>query len=242
LNRQQDVLKVLDKANVLINGFERVYQNSKSTEDEIDNIDVTSCLTCLHNALNYIAVYLSTTIKDCKKKPKCIYFPYGRTQHDYLSMLQKNLPGLDSQYHPIIESVQPHKCDDNWLIQLIKLNNINKHDHLSKYERKASSTTITTFNKFNIIMGDDASITAKHWIIEGQIVNPQGSFTLTNKKSNADIDAELPLLKGGIQREREWVRFKTNDSESNDILELLTKSHNKISDLAKNVFLIKPSN
>ncbi len=141
MKRQSDVIELLGEANRLIVDVEKTYEKSKNSEtiDVISRPKVKSCFEHLRSVLDYVAQDLYETIDSARKSNRdSVYFPYGKNAETYQQKLKQNLSGLDSKYLPILESLQPHVCGDDWLIQLCRATNLNKHRQLQNQERRNS--------------------------------------------------------------------------------------------------------
>ena len=236
MNHQSNVLELLDEARELLVGVEKAYAQAKTAESVVvvARPKVKSCLEHLRSALDYIAHDLSETT-DPAKRPKRVYFPYGKDSGLYLNSLRQNLPGLDPKYHSVLESMQPHSCGDEWLIQLCHVTNFNKHVQLQDQERRNSLESTTKIG--NIVhMEGGASVTIGKLVVDGVHVNPKGPLVLTGAKPVAEIVSELSLPIP-VQREYKWVKFVLTGSDV-DVLELLQKSHQKINQFTANVYSI----
>lgn len=236
MNHQSNVIELLNEVRDLISGIEQAYVQAKTAESVVvvARPKVKSCLEHLRSALDYIAHDLSETT-DQAKPSKQVYFPYGKDAKLYQESLKRNLPGLDSKYLPALESLQPHVCGDEWLIQLCKANNVNKHIRLENQERQNSPESTTKVGNIARIEGG-GSVTIGKLFIDGVHVNPKGPLVLTGTKPVAEIESELSLPIP-VAREYKWVKFVLANSGV-DVLELLKKSHDRIQQFTDELYSI----
>ena len=237
MNHKSNVLELLGEARELLVGVEQAYAQAKTAESVVvvARPKVKSCLEHLRSALDYIAHDLSETT-DPAKRPKRVYFPYGKDSGLYLNSLRQNLPGLDPKYHPVLESLQPHSCGDEWLIQLCHVTNFNKHVRLQEQERENSPESVTTVGSNIARFGPGSSITIGELIVDGVRVNPTGPLHLDGSRPVAEIQSEV-RSDIHVRREYRWVKFVLMGSGV-DVLELLQKSHDRIRQFTNEVYAL----
>lgn len=237
MRHKSNVLELLDEARELLVGVEHAYAQAKTAESVlvVARPKVKSCLEHLRSALDYIAHELSETT-DPAKRPKRIYFPYGKDSGLYLNSLRQNLPGLHPKYHPVLESLQPHSCGDEWLIQLCHVTNFNKHVKLQDQERRNSPESITNVGNLVHGIGPGSQVVFENCFFNGMPIARSGKLVITSDKPVAEIERELgvPIP---VTREYRWVKFVLTGSGV-DVLELLQKSHNRIRQFTDEVYSI----
>jgi hypothetical protein len=119
---------------------------AQSTLGQIDKVLLKNSLENLRSVLDYAA-------QDVRKKQLAItgnkvggnkvYFPYGQTESDFKSSIQRNLPNLRNDLpdvYLLLEDIQPHRSGDNWLVDLCKITNEVKHNGLSKTKNQKQIT------------------------------------------------------------------------------------------------------
>lgn len=236
MERQSDVNELLDEAKELLTQVKNTYVQAETSEEIVlvARPKVKSCLEHLRSSLDYIAKDLSDSTKS-SKTPRNVYFPYGKDKNIFNKRLSENLPDLNVIYHPIIESIQPHSCNDNWLLHLCKTTNFNKHTELQGQER-ANSTKSTTKIGNLIHMDSTSSVTIGKLIVNGKHVNPQGPLVLTGDKPVSEIRNEL-IIDLPIERKYEWVKFVFKGTQI-DILSLLEQAHKEIQIMSNRVYSV----
>lgn len=236
MEHQANVQELLEESKSLLAGIEQAYAEAKTAEAiiVIARPKVKSCLEHLRSSLDYISHDLSETT-DQTKRPKKVYFPYGVDSTRFLESLNRNLPGLDAKYLFALESLQPHKCGNDWLIKLCKSTNINKHVRLQKQERVNSQESTTSIGNF-IRMDGQSSITIGKLILNGQQANHKGPLVLTGAVSVSEIQDQL-TIPVPILREYKWVKFVFEGTKC-DVLELLKDSHQRIENFTTKVYTI----
>ncbi len=236
MKRQVDVNELLNETGGLLKQIETTYNEARSGEEiaRVARPKVKSCLEHLRSALDYIAKDLSEHTKS-EKTPRNVYFPYGKNQKIFNQALEKNLPSLSEDYRAIIESIQPHKSMDNWLLHLCKTTNFNKHTELQEQERQNSPNSITNIG--NLIQIDStSSLTVGTMFVNGKHVNPKGPLELKGDNSIAEIrdqlDIEIP-----IERKFEWVKFLLKGTQI-DILSLLRHAQSEIQIMSDKIYSV----
>ena len=229
MERYEDIQELLKTVQSNINQIELEYKKAKQ-DDELKTILrplVKSTLEHLRSILEYATqdIWLSYNSKSNKK----LYFPYGKDRHFFNKSINKNLPRIKKikpNIYNLISNLQPHKCQDNWLIELCKQTNFNKHDKLSLQKRKNSKNSRTTIgNMFQI--DATSSITFSNCSINGV---PVGSETPVHIHGEMDTKTikdkiNLPI---NISKEFDWVEFRFENSAI-DTLQLIKKSYQEIS-------------
>ncbi len=108
------------------------------------------------------------------KFPEKIYFPYGQKENHFRKSIKRNLPNIKPNLpniYAILESIQPFKSKNNWLVNLCELTNEAKHNNLSKTQKHktasvmqpgisiqgASNITLSN-NRINGVLQDDVVV------------------------------------------------------------------------------------
>lgn len=217
MKRLESAHELLDEVAELIVGVEAAYVHAKTTQSVvvIARPKVKACLEHLRSVLEYIASELAETLS---VKPKRWYFPYGSDPKLYAESLQRNLPGLDSKFKPLLESVQPFICGDAWLLHLAGASNFNKHVSLQEQERKNVDPQSLRIGNLVHIEGG----TIGQLIVDGRLINPKGPLTVETEAIDLRVPAGHPVTK--TYRD---VKFILKGSGV-DLLELLRTSHGRI--------------
>lgn len=236
MKRQSHVNELLDEAKELLCQVRNAYVKAETNEDIVlvARPRVKSCLEHLRSSLDYIAKDLSESTQS-SNTVRYIYFPYGKDKKNFDKSLNRNLPDLDAIYRPIIESIQPHSCNDNWLLQLCKTTNFNKHTELQGQERTNSPKSTTKIGNM-IHFGSTGRATINKLIVDGKHINPKGPLVLTGGKPVSEIQNEL-IIDLPIERKYEWVKFVFKGT-SIDILSLLERAHKEIQKMSDKVYLV----
>ncbi len=235
MKRQANAQELLEESASLLRGIRDACTKAQTTESIVvlARPKVKSCLEHLRSSLDYIGHDLSETTNP-NKRPKKLYFPYGSNQKLFLESLERNLPGLDPKYLPIIESLQPHVCGDDWLVRLCHVTNFNKHVSLQEQERKNSPESSTKLG--NLIHMEGGTVEIGNLIIDGVRANPKGPLILNSSRTVAEIQSNLSLPIP-VSRKYKWVKFVLTGSQI-DVAELLERSHHEISQFTANIYSI----
>jgi len=110
---------------------------------------VGSCLTALRSCMEYCSqdiyeIVLKPTdgLTDEARNKKNKYFPYGKDELGFKSMVGNYLPNLklkSLQVYDLVESIQPHKLQNKWLYNLCITSNTEKHDTSPQKREDADS-------------------------------------------------------------------------------------------------------
>ncbi|MEN5305287.1 hypothetical protein [Pseudomonas sp. TWI628] len=218
----KDSTEVLDEAERLTREIESHYHAARFAEGELSvkRVQVKAAIECIRSALEYTAqdIWRSYT-----KKQNSVYFPYGEDLSSFQKGVKKNLPDVDVQapeLYRLIESLQPHACGDNWVYQLCKASNYNKHNGLSEQVRKNSqSNRLEIGNVFSFV--DCEGITLKNCSIDGVPIGKSAVVKISNSDTMEDL---MKQITPGITlaREFQWVEFHLEACDR-DLLELLKR-------------------
>ena len=213
-----DCTELLSHTKELLTAIKAEYAKAKTTESivAIARPKVKTCLEHLRSVLDYIAADLAETLP---VKPRRCYFPYGRDQALYQQSLKQNLPGLNDKYAALIEGLQPHACNDSWLVQLAGASNFNKHIKLDIQERENVDPTLRIGN----LVAIGGSFQIGQLIVDGVLVNPTGPLTGNSSVSEVrNLSPSVPVTKVYAS-----VRFIFKESGV-DVLDLLERSQTRI--------------
>jgi hypothetical protein len=232
MERYPDIVELLEEVQGDIEVISASYEKARNDEDQAKILrpKIKSCFEHLRSALEYSAqdIWRSYT-----KKQTSVYFPYGKTEEDFNRSLGKNLPALKEQapnLFELVEALQPHKCGSEWLYELCRHTNFNKHDRLSPQKRENSSNSNTSLGCIVKNYGNatssftDCSYNGLPMAIGGTLEVSANRRVSEIKK---DLFVPIPVL-----REFDWVEFKI-DGSLFDILALIKTSHSEISKFTK---------
>ena len=229
MERYPDIAEVLVSVGVGMKEISREYDAARIDEgkDSVLRTKVGHCFEDLRRCLEYSAqdVWSSYT-----KKKNSVYFPYGSTEDIFHKSVKKNLPALKEQApaaYELIESMQPFSDGNDWLAELCKHTNFNKHNRLSPQVRKNSDASSTTFGNIARV-SNGGTIILDGATYNGVPMSKTGKLTISCDKSVAEMRENINIPVSLI-REFDWVRFEV-DGSLRDILDLITYSHSRITD------------
>ncbi|MGF6127209.1 hypothetical protein QF019_002418 [Pseudomonas frederiksbergensis] len=228
MERYPDILELLEEVKVDIDIISASYERARNDEDQLKILrpKIKSCFEHLRSALEYSAqdIWRSYT-----KKKNSVYFPYGKTEEDLNKSLNRNLPALKDQspiLFDLVEALQPHKCGSEWLYELCRHTNFNKHDRLSPQKRENSANSNTTFGCIVKNYGSsDSSFTDCYY--NGIPIANSGTVEISAKRRVSEIKKDL-FVPIPVLREFDWVEFKIEGSLF-DVLKLITTSYSQVS-------------
>ena len=236
MDRQQDISELLSTVSASISTLEDSYEQARS-EDENKSISrplVKSSLEHLRSILEYSAQDIWHSYNT---EPRRLYFPYGKKASNFKSSSQNNLPKLKIEkptIYCLIESLQPYKSNDDWLIDLCTQTNFNKHNQLSRQERVNSSNSTTDVGNLTQINNNTGSSTFTGCTFSGETLGVMGKATISNEMSVEEIKKNIGIPME-VKREFEWVEFHFENS-TKDTLLLLKTSHEKISEFIRKLY------
>ncbi|PHQ24042.1 hypothetical protein CLH62_18170 [Marinobacter guineae] len=115
------------------------------SDGELNRILLKNTLENLRSVLDYLAqdivIKLKTKPKNGNLSEK-VYFPYGQRENHFNNSVKRNLPPLkedEPKIYDLLESIQPFKSKDNWVVDLCSLTNDAKHNSLSKTESQENT-------------------------------------------------------------------------------------------------------
>ncbi|MBC8346526.1 MAG: hypothetical protein ISR89_07235 [Candidatus Marinimicrobia bacterium] len=170
-------------------------------------IDVKNVMENLRSCLDYMAQDIAEEIivpyrtannlSDLKR----VYFPYGKNKQSFEQSVSRNLPNLESinkNVYFLIESIQPHSCNNTWLYDFCAILNSNKHDSLSPQERKEKQSYKVGRK------GSGPAISAP----AGAIKAPPEAISIGGAPVVFDSNTGIPLQTPGLEvNVTTWVSF-----------------------------------
>lgn len=232
--REEDISALLAEVNSNISTIEEEIEKviSDKSIKEVLKPKVKSCLEHLKSCLDFCAhdIY-ELILQPILGVPKGnIYFPYGRTFEDFFRALNNNkfkqLRRYSEAVYTLVESIQPFKAKNDWLIDLCSSTNYNKHDRLGNQER-ADGLILGTGTSPIIKVDDKSSVTFVDCRFDNKEVNK-----LTIDKGEVETDADLDKLGLYIIS---WVDFTFKDTGIN-ILNLLKESNKYINEFQTKLY------
>lgn len=187
-----------DGVDELLTTVEAMLDKAKA-ENKCSRPDAKSMFEHLRSSLEYIAQDINESLPTPKKG---VCFPYGRSEQAFTKSIIRNTPNLN-QYFPkiydLISELQPHKCNDHWLVIMCDLTNEAKHNNpLKTKEEKKRSYNISVpgiklngFGGPNLVMRNVTGYGNKVDDIE---IN-DGALTVTK---NGDIAAHISIEENNI--------------------------------------------
>jgi|GEM_PF-604485 len=233
MERYQDITELLEAVESNIKNLKKSYDKAKKDEEQKEVLRpiVKSSLEHLRSILEYSVQDIWFSYNSNSKKR--LYFPYGIRESLFKEQIDKNLPELAKRrpnLYALIESLQPHKCGDNWLIELCDQTNFNKHNKLSSQIRKNSerSTTIIGGGAIRIDgNGDGGTVTFIDCNVNGIQVGHGKPAVISDDMSAKKIQ-EIIGAPISVTKEFEWVEFRFENSTI-DTLMLIKKAYTEIS-------------
>ena len=146
--------------------IEKISKEKKASS--INKVALKNVLENMRSILDYIAQDILNKLKQNPKNNKLsnkIYFPYGQKENHFKISIKRNLPNLKKdmpELYDLIESIQPFKLKNNWIVDLCELTNEAKHNNLSKTKDDKS---ITVKNKLGNITA------SKNLVMQNNYVN-----------------------------------------------------------------------
>lgn len=227
MDRYDDIKELLDTVEANISTLRVKYEEARKAEN-VKNVLrplVKSTLEHLRSALEYSAQDIWSHYNTKSKK---LYFPYGKDEALFQANIKRNLPNLKVEYpkiYSLIESLQPFKCNDDWLKQLCDQTNFNKHNRLTEQVRKNSESART--NVGNLVSMSGGSVTFNNCSYNGMPLGHDKPAVISSEMSVDEIKKSIAIpIK--VEREFDWVEFHFQDSAI-DTLNIIETSHEKIS-------------
>ena len=232
-NRHQDILELLSAVHDIITELESAIEKAgkDSAIKEVIRPKIKSALEHLRSCLDYCAtdIYENVLSPNMIKRPRKLYFPYGKIESDFYSSVENKLPKLKDLRNDIythLESIQPYKLQDDWLIHLCNMANEHKHDR-PKHQKRLDSLLLSSGGCRAFKVGKGSNVTLQNCSIQGNTI---GWLTTDGSHVLSDTDLE----KSGIQVEIE-TDFMFSDTDIS-VINLLRKSHKNITDFMEKLY------
>ncbi|MEH7131025.1 hypothetical protein V7103_22810 [Neobacillus drentensis] len=188
---------------------------------------IEHCRSILEYCAQDIFQYIIPEQKRQKKmssKNKNVYFPYGKNKNKFKESIERNLPGMPlGVLYNLIEDLQDYKRseEDKFLLLMCSLTNENKHNHLSRNQRKGKKY----IKVGNFIMADETSTV----VVNNSFINgvPTGNFKIKNANIEGDINPLL--LRDAIKWESGTYVFKDTNKAIISFLNFCLEEVNKFS-------------
>lgn len=224
MHRQNDVLELLNEVKINIIDLEKKINDAKS-DSHISNVlkpKVKTSLEHLRSCLDFCAKDIFSIVLRPKLGERNVsYFPYGSNKEEFLKSLKKHgfllLKNYDAVIYSLVESIQPHECRNNWLYNLCRLTNSNKHDRLST-QKRLDGLALTSNDKTIVHVDNTSTVVIQNSIFDGKYVE-----RLVLDKGQVALDG---LIEDGLSI-IDWTEFVFKDSGIN-IIELITRSSENI--------------
>lgn len=228
MNRYDDIHELLTEVATASKELEAAYKIAAMSEDvqSVLRPKVKSSLEHLRSCLEYCAQDTYEAI--VKGQVKRLYFPYGKDEATFKKSVKNHLPNLETlapRVFHIYESVQPHKSQESWLIDLCDHTNFNKHDSLTKPERVNSPSGLTSIGDMGILKGV-GTVTFTNSYIGGAPVGFNQPLVINNSIPISEMQKQLPSHMK-VAREFDWVEFRFPGTPI-DALALISKAYTEI--------------
>lgn len=219
-----DIQELLDEAKKSILEVKQAQTVSK--------VKVKNILENLRSALEYCAQFINQSLPNPKSGN--IFFPYGEDETTFKGSVNKNFPQLVStspSLYNLLETLQPHRCGDDWLVVMCKATNEAKHkkslDISTNLQTDSRVTAVSIPGVINF-RGNGLRM-SNNWV-NGRRID---DFELTNGKLNTTFRGSVsPNLEFEIIENKIFVL----DNYQCDLVELLEKSYRNISSFAEELF------
>lgn len=229
---KEDVFDLLDYTEKQIINLK---ENSKFSK-----VDVKNILENLRSTLEYCAQFINYKLSLNKNG---INFPYGENEQKFKIQLIKNLGNLQKispKLYCLIESLQPHKSNNNWLVVMCKATNEVKH-------RKSLNIKEENYDKKKITHLEIPGVNLGQFWID-QINANKFKIEFTNMSFNNLPMDDFIINDGEIVTKREGVisPFFTFEIVNNkifiledysyDLIELLDTSYMNVNNFSITLF------
>jgi len=227
MERYQDCIELLDTVEHNIKSISEKYEKAKFDEElkSVLRPLVKSSLEHLRSILEYSAQDIWSSFNS---KDRRLYFPYAMKQELFSINVKKNIPNLREKkpfIYSLVESIQPHFCGDNWLIELCDQTNFNKHNKLTPQIRKNSDKSRTNVGRL-ISMSEGSAVTFNNCSYNGVRLGHGQPAVISSDMTVNEIQKSIGI-QVPVTREFEWVEFRFPNSSS-DTLSLIKKAHYEI--------------
>lgn len=201
----------------------------------ISKVKVKNILENLRSSLEYCAQYINSNLLNRQTK---VYFPYGKTEGQFRKSINRNFPSLKKlipDIYALIESLQIHQSNNNWLIIMCEATNTAKHNRALDVEKIYSETRL--MKEISIpgaihLSNVGGTISVTNCSVNGQRVDDfeiqEGYFTKYTKHSIS------PTFEFEIVENKKII---LNDYQC-DLIELFEKSVTEIEKFKEKLFEI----
>jgi len=225
-NRHQDILDLLLDVHDIITQLESAIKKAgrDNAIKEVIRPRIKSALEHLRSCLDYCAadIYDIVLSPNMAKRPRKFYFPYGKIESDFYSSVENNLPKLKELRNDIylhLESIQPYKLHDDWLILLCNLANDHKHDR-PKHQKRLDNMVISSNGHDLISMSKGSTIVMQNCTLDSTQI---GLLIADGSHVFSDTDYRRSGVQVGIKTD---FMFSGTDIS---VINLLRQSHKNIS-------------
>ncbi|KJR27824.1 hypothetical protein [Vibrio sp. S234-5] len=212
----EDIKELLEHSKNEVNAIAE-----QSKQGTINKIAVKNVLENLRSILDYHSQDILNVLKakvSNKKSPNKVYFPYGQKENHFKNSVKNNLPSLNEvlpEAYQLLESIQPFKSKDNWVVDLCSLTNEAKHNNLSKTKKQKS----VSIRQGNFIHIDGAT----NVVLENNYVNGQ---RLDDVYVNNNHEVRIVKHSGTtLITENNKIKF---DGKEIEVAPFLRQCHSKI--------------
>ncbi|MBJ6888880.1 hypothetical protein [Vibrio cholerae] len=212
----EDIKELLEHSKKEVNAIAE-----QSKQGTINKIAVKNVLENLRSILDYHSQDILNVLKakvSNKKLPNKVYFPYGQKENHFKISVKNNLPSLNEvlpEAYQLLESIQPFKSKDNWVVDLCSLTNEAKHNNLSKTKKQKS----VSIRQGNFIHIDGAT----NVVLENNYVNGQ---RLDDVYVNNNHEVRIVKHSGTtLITENNKIKF---DGKEIEVAPFLRQCHSKI--------------
>lgn len=230
--RQKNVHILLKAVNENISYIKEKYETGMNNEiiEAYVQEKIKSSLEHLRSCLDYLAhdIFDLCVAPYQNHSNKPVYFPYGKTSNDFNTSIVRNsfgnLKAHNANVYTLLESVQPYKCSDNWLVELCESTNQFKHDDFIDQKEK---THVDIENGRARLSGNTGKVIFNNCSFNGKKIN----------RLEFDHDKLMPndeIEKVGLKISS-WSTLHFENSDI-DILKLLNDSLRNISALQQSVY------
>lgn len=227
MERYEDCRELLKEVEINLEKLREKYQAARTDENlkSVLRPLVKTTLEHLRSVLEYSAQDIWASYNSKSKK---LYFPYGKNNKLFRANVKRNLPGLQDRksLYNLIESLQPHRSQDDWLLHLCAQTNFNKHNSLGKQTRENSKQYTTDVGNL-IRMDSGSTVTFTDCVYNGMPLGRGKPAVISGNMSTDEIKKNIGIPIP-VKREFDWVEFHF-DSSAKDTLELIDKAHREIS-------------
>lgn len=227
MNRYEDITELLKEVESNLAKLQNEYDKARKDEKIkfVLRPLVKTSLEHLRSVLEYSAQDIWASYNSSIKK---LYFPYGKDEALFKANVKRNLPKLHEHksLYEIVEFIQPHRCKDDWLIELCDQTNFNKHNSLGKQTRENSDNSTTDIGRLARISGG-GTITFTNCSYNGMPLGRGAPAVISGKMPTEEIRKNIGIPVP-VTREFDWVEFRFENS-TKDTLQLIEKALSEIS-------------